>query len=92
MYDFVNTGRPMVFFTHDLEAYRDDLRGFYVDFEAEAPGRCSRTRRRSSTPSVTSTASRPSTPVATRRSGEVRLLEDGRAAARFVDQFLTDGA
>lgn len=38
MFDFVNTGRPMLFFTHDLEAYRDDLRGFYIDPEAEAPG------------------------------------------------------
>jgi CDP-glycerol glycerophosphotransferase len=28
----------MVFFTYDLEQYRDNLRGFYFDFEAEAPG------------------------------------------------------
>ncbi len=38
MFDFAATGRPMVFFTYDLEAYRDNLRGFYFDFEAEAPG------------------------------------------------------
>ncbi len=28
----------MLFFTYDLEQYRDNLRGFYFDFEAEAPG------------------------------------------------------
>ena len=28
----------MLFFTYDLEQYRDQLRGFYFDFEAEAPG------------------------------------------------------
>jgi CDP-glycerol glycerophosphotransferase len=28
----------MVFFTYDLADYRDNLRGFYFDFEAEAPG------------------------------------------------------
>jgi CDP-glycerol glycerophosphotransferase len=28
----------MLFFTYDLEHYRDRLRGFYIDFEAEAPG------------------------------------------------------
>jgi CDP-glycerol glycerophosphotransferase len=28
----------MLFFTYDLERYRDQLRGFYFDFEAEAPG------------------------------------------------------
>src|SRR5213075_1098861 len=38
MFDFAVTGRPMLFFTYDLEFYRDHLRGFYFDFEAEAPG------------------------------------------------------
>ena len=28
----------MLFFTYDLEQYRDQLRGFYFDFEADAPG------------------------------------------------------
>ncbi len=38
MFDFAPTGRPMIFYTYDLEQYRDHLRGFYFDFEAEAPG------------------------------------------------------
>lgn len=38
MFDFANTKRPMLFFTFDLETYRDDVRGFYMDFESEAPG------------------------------------------------------
>ncbi|TDC71734.1 CDP-glycerol glycerophosphotransferase family protein [Actinomadura sp. GC306] len=38
MFDYANTGRPMLFFTYDLEHYRDELRGFYFDFEQEAPG------------------------------------------------------
>jgi CDP-glycerol glycerophosphotransferase len=38
MFDFAVTGRPMLFFTYDLADYRDNLRGFYFDFEAEAPG------------------------------------------------------
>ena len=38
MFDFASTGRPMLFFTYDLAHYRDKLRGFYFDFEAEAPG------------------------------------------------------
>ena len=43
MFDYANTGRPMVFFTWDLESYRDELRGFYFDLEAEAPGPLVRT-------------------------------------------------
>ncbi len=31
MFDFANTGRPMLFFTYDLADYRDRLRGFYFD-------------------------------------------------------------
>ncbi|MFI7355541.1 CDP-glycerol glycerophosphotransferase family protein [Streptomyces avidinii] len=38
MFDFVNTGRPILFFTYDLDHYRDTLRGFYFDFEQSAPG------------------------------------------------------
>ncbi|MFF3321984.1 CDP-glycerol glycerophosphotransferase family protein [Streptomyces sp. NPDC002889] len=38
MFDFAQTGRPMLFHTYDLEHYRDTLRGFYFDFEGRAPG------------------------------------------------------
>jgi CDP-glycerol glycerophosphotransferase (TagB/SpsB family) len=38
MFDFANTGRPMVFFTYDLDRYRDELRGFYFDLAEVAPG------------------------------------------------------
>ncbi|WP_433222678.1 CDP-glycerol glycerophosphotransferase family protein [Microtetraspora malaysiensis] len=43
MFDFACTGRPMVFFAYDLERYRDQVRGFYFDFEKEAPGPIVRT-------------------------------------------------
>ncbi|QXJ23758.1 CDP-glycerol glycerophosphotransferase family protein [Actinomadura graeca] len=38
MVDFACTGRPMLFYTYDLERYRDHVRGLTIDFEAEAPG------------------------------------------------------
>lgn len=37
-FDFANLRRPMVFFVPDIETYRDKLRGFYFDFERDAPG------------------------------------------------------
>lgn len=43
MFDFANTKRPILFYTYDLELYRDVLRGFYLDFENEAPGPLIRT-------------------------------------------------
>ena len=39
MFDYAILNRPMLFFTYDLEDYRDSiLRGFNFDFVAEAPG------------------------------------------------------
>lgn len=38
MCDFANTGRPMLFFTYDLDNYRNVLRDFYFDFEETVPG------------------------------------------------------
>jgi CDP-glycerol glycerophosphotransferase len=37
-FDYANLKRPMIFFTYDLEEYKEDIRGFYFDFEKKAPG------------------------------------------------------
>ncbi|KON67532.1 teichoic acid biosynthesis protein F [Peribacillus butanolivorans] len=37
-FDYANLKRPILFFTYDLEKYRDTLRGFYIDIESEVPG------------------------------------------------------
>lgn len=38
MFDYSVLRRPMIFFTYDLEEYKNNLRGFYFDFLEEAPG------------------------------------------------------
>ncbi len=90
MFDFAPTGKPMLFFTYDLEDYRDDLRGFYFDFEAEAPGPLLATsaevvdgHRR------TWTRWRPSTAAAYQAfAARFCPLDDGKAAARACDRDL----
>ncbi|WP_026624640.1 bifunctional glycosyltransferase family 2 protein/CDP-glycerol:glycerophosphate glycerophosphotransferase [Eggerthia catenaformis] len=37
-FDYAGLRRPMLFFTYDLDKYRDILRGFYIDMEKELPG------------------------------------------------------
>jgi len=37
-FDYANLRRPILFFTYDIEKYRDKLRGFYFNIEEEAPG------------------------------------------------------
>lgn len=43
MFDFLNLRRPMILFVPDLDRYRDETRGFYLDFESMAPGPLCRT-------------------------------------------------
>lgn len=37
-FDYANLKRPILFYTYDLEKYRDMLRGFYLDIHTEVPG------------------------------------------------------
>jgi CDP-glycerol glycerophosphotransferase len=90
MFDFALTGRPMLFFAYDLERYRDKLRGFYFDFEAEAPGPLLR-----SSDEVIDAArdlagiSRSYRAAYAGFAARFGSLEDGHAAARTVDWLLS---
>jgi CDP-glycerol glycerophosphotransferase (TagB/SpsB family) len=89
MFDFAVTGRPMLFFTYDLELYRDTLRGFYIDFEATAPGPLLRT----STEVVDALRDLTATVDPFRGAYEVFRktycdLDDGAASRRVVDRML----
>ena len=88
MFDFAITGKPIVYYAYDLEAYRDELRGFYFDLEEIAPGPVART-----TDEVTDALA--DLPTTSRRHADAyaefrRLfthLEDGRAAERLERVF-----
>jgi CDP-glycerol glycerophosphotransferase len=91
MFDFAITGRPLLFFTYDLQHYRDELRGFYFDFEAEAPGPLCM--------DMDELLGALSDLEGTRRAYADRYaafrerycsLEDGRAAQRVVDRVFTE--
>lgn len=38
MFDFSITRRPILFYVYDYYRYKDIMRGFYINFEEEAPG------------------------------------------------------
>lgn len=42
-FDYATLNRPIIFYMYDLEDYRDRLRGFYIDIEADAPGKIVKT-------------------------------------------------
>ncbi len=87
MFDFAPTGRPMLFFTYDLEQYRDQLRGFYFDFESEAPGPLLETSDQvvSALADLESVAAKYASARA-EFTAKFCPLDDGKAAARARDR------
>ncbi|NEB54989.1 glycosyltransferase [Streptomyces griseus] len=89
MFDFAQTGRPMVFHTHDLAHYRDTLRGFCFDFEQRAPGPLI-----PDSAGVVAALRDPEAATAGHREAYERFreafcdLDDGTAAAGVVDRML----
>jgi len=89
MFDFAITRKPMLFFAYDLERYRDDIRGFYFDFEAEAPGPLLRRSEEvvAGLRDLDGVAERHGEAYAAFRERFCHL-EDGRASARALDALL----
>jgi CDP-glycerol glycerophosphotransferase len=89
MFDFALTGRPMLFYVYDLEAYQRSLRGFYFDFAPEAPGPLLVSTREvldalHDLPQV----ARRHADRAARFRARYGHLEDGRATDRVLDHVL----
>ncbi|MBV2154351.1 CDP-glycerol glycerophosphotransferase family protein [Kitasatospora sp. SUK 42] len=96
MFDFAITGRPIYFFTYDLEHYRDTLRGFYFDFESDAPGPLVATSAEllGALRELADTGAGPPPGYAERYrrfQAEHCALDDGGAARRVVDRMLELG-
>jgi CDP-glycerol glycerophosphotransferase len=84
MFDFAVTGRPIVLFAYDLDRYRDDLRGMYLDLEADTPLPVVR-----SADDLVATLGRLDGEAPRYDEFVARFCprEDGHAAARAVDAF-----
>jgi CDP-glycerol glycerophosphotransferase len=92
MFDYVATGRPIVFFTPDLAHYSADLRGFYFDLLASAPGPVVSTRDELRAAILAAASGQPefaSRAAAWRERFTPR--DDGLAGPRVVDRMLAEG-
>ena len=91
MFDFALTRRPMLFFTYDLHEYRDETRGFYLDFEREVPGPLLTTTEEVATAlqDLEAVAARH-TPAYERFVQKFCSWDDGGAAERVVRAFFGD--
>lgn len=90
-FDYSVLERPIIFFAYDLDNYRDNLRGFYLDYETDLPGPVTTT-------SGELFAEIDKASLSTEANRErLRLFarmyapnDDGHAAARVIDRLLAD--
>lgn len=90
MFDFSVTGKPMYFLVPDMEHYRGELRGFYFDLTAHAPGPVVRTQDEL----VEALRAGDPADYADRYAQwreKFNARDDGRAAERVVDRILDQG-
>jgi len=88
LFDFAITGRPIVVFAYDLETYRDEVRGLYLDLEEIAPGPVVRTIE-----ALAAALADADAPVPDREAFLARFCphDDGGASARAVDLIFAAG-
>ncbi|HEU5267916.1 MAG TPA: CDP-glycerol glycerophosphotransferase family protein, partial [Jatrophihabitans sp.] len=91
MFDFAATGKPMIFYTPDLDHYSDVLRGFYFDLPADAPGPVVTTREQLL--DAVRDAPRAADKYAERYAAwraKFTPFDDGHAAERVVQRMLDE--
>jgi CDP-glycerol glycerophosphotransferase (TagB/SpsB family) len=86
MFDFAITGKPILYFTYDLDYFRDELRGFYFDLAEVAPTPLLRTSKElvEAIADVDAVAAEHADRYARFRSTFTHL-EDGAATQRVLD-------
>jgi CDP-glycerol glycerophosphotransferase len=89
MFDFSVTGKPMYFLVPDMEHYRGELRGFYFDLAAHAPGPVVRSQEELVDALSGDPADHAERYAAWRAKFNAR--DDGRAAERVVTRILDQG-
>jgi len=91
MFDFSVTGRPMFFLVPDMAHYRGQLRGFYFDLAARAPGPLVHTQDE-----LVAALDDPEVPGAYQERyaawrSQFNRRDDGQAAQRVVSRILDQG-
>jgi CDP-glycerol glycerophosphotransferase (TagB/SpsB family) len=93
MFDFAITGKPLLFFTYDLDYFRDELRGFYFDLAEAAPTPLLSTSKEliQAIADIDSVTAEHAAHYARFRDTFTHL-EDGRATQRVLELLFPSGA
>lgn len=91
MFDYTATGKPIYFFIPDVDHYRGELRGFYFDLSAHAPGPTATTQDELEAALADGDVERRYADRYTRWRERFNPRDDGRAAERVVARILDQG-
>ncbi|GAA1530758.1 CDP-glycerol glycerophosphotransferase [Microbacterium ginsengiterrae] len=91
MFDFSVTGKPMFFLVPDMEHYRGQLRGFYFDLAARAPGPLVTSQDELVAALRDESVTGRFAPRYAAWRAQFNRLDDGRAAERVVSRILDLG-
>lgn len=83
-FDYAILNRPMLFYMYDMEEYRDEMRGFYLDID-ELPGSVVRTEREL-VDSIKAVDSGDCVELHREFNARYNSMNDGRAAERLADR------
>lgn len=82
-FDYAILGRPMIFYMYDMEEYRDEMRGFYIDIE-QLPGTIVKTEQELVV-AVNEADSAVNNEMIAVFNNEYNKMNDGHAAQRLVN-------
>lgn len=85
-FDYANLKRPIIFYMYDLEEYRDNIRGFYLDLK-ELPGNIVRTEKELIT-TIKETNEDFYDERYKKFNQKFNYLDDGRSSKRVVEKVL----
>jgi len=90
-FDYALLQRPIVFYPYDLENYRDELRGFYLDYESDVPGPIATTAEQLAAHinRMADPETRPEMPIPSSFLRRFAPYDDGFASERVVDKLLS---
>ena len=86
-FDFANLKRPIIFYMYDLEYYRDESNGFYIDLE-ELPGRIIKTQEELENEIERLSHNSEYDEKYKRFNEKYNYLDDGKASKRLVETII----
>ena len=84
-FDYAILKRPMLFYMYDMEAYRDEMRGFYLDIH-DLPGPIVKTEAELAGAVCAASVAGADMKSIETFNQEYNLMNDGNAAMRFVEK------